>query len=684
MAEGPTEWKWDDWTRALADYHFPLDSRSVPVRYGVDEGSLSRITSLPGHEAVEQLMRVVRLHAGGHRYGALNALCERWARGARCDPPPSLPLLAVGVLAVSKMGKNGLNPSNYYQPYRALFDPDDTTDGAPDDYINYVPRMWHQVSRWLDEDLNGGRGSSTIAPHPAFPNIGYALGQALVRASDQLAIHRFFDWLQLDPDDRADDPAPAEMRAYLELWTRGKETLTKARLHRLASLVGLSEQCDDLIKASLALWTPVDDAKPVARKSGSLRVLLDTLPIGLHIAAERPVGFPDQATFSGTNASDQFELRASIDSWYAPIPLPGVDPRSVLTSGMEITGPGGRVLAHSPTKVIALRWSDDLGCFASVDRITFGETHHLLVEGGTRLSVEKFIADEGLEAPIDPSATQLLCGGTWFLFTGFRLDASVQTEPPPDLAQLIGGGGGPRLRLTRGLAIGPAKRVYIRGGAPHLACPPHPTELKFELRWSGFPEPHHFVAPQNDGEFPLEALQLRAGDYTITHAGKQLTFRVSDGLVEKTAPGTGSLSTPGDGGSARGYIVARGDGTTCRPAELPTAIASPPPGVFRVWLGPSPTDYFRAVDPRWLSELAGGLTWSVVERDCPFDPVWQIETDGQHFTATMCRSEPPQPARGSGRTLWARVIPKSALAPGATPEAQDLWLEYQRAVEQSR
>ncbi len=441
-AEAAGQWDWEAWAQSLADHFFTVDRGGMPVYFYVDEATLSDITGLPGPQAIQALMSPVRAITPGHSYRAVASMARRWGNSDRSNAPPSLPLLAVCVLAATRMGETGeISPANYYKPYRQLFDPNDNSSGAPGDYGEVIPGLWEQLNSWLDEDKAGSLGRSTIRPHPIFTWIGYALSQTLLRASDRRQLDRFFRWMQIDKD-AGDLPSGAEMRRLLGHWAKTQHSTAAHRLERIATTESMHTLCEQALTEALASWDPtrhvdVEGGRPQA----SLRIVLRETPFELGLAAERPDGFPEAATFATAGDATEASLEAAIEGWYRPVPLPAIDMACALHAGLTLAAEG-RALVLEPSTVYALAFNGDLGRYTSEASIQLGRSYHLLVARSARAEVTSFCAAEGIPAKIIPSLTSRLPGGEWFLFEGFQLNASATSTPPADLAQLIGGGGG--------------------------------------------------------------------------------------------------------------------------------------------------------------------------------------------------------------------------------------------------
>ena len=137
-------------------------------------------------------------------FDAVTAAVRGWQAGARDEPPPTLPVLALSVLAATRMHTDArARSSNYYLRLAQALVPG--ADELVVDQIRLVLRdgafipvvnMWRDLHEWLGERA-GAAGISTIRDHPELTRIGFPLSQALIRRSDRAALTRFFEALDI-------------------------------------------------------------------------------------------------------------------------------------------------------------------------------------------------------------------------------------------------------------------------------------------------------------------------------------------------------------------------------------------------------------------------------------------------------------------------------------------------------
>ena len=654
VERGNHPWSTKRWAEALVARYFATGFSQEPVTYCADADELASIRGLPAAEAVEELSSVVRQQVmPGHSYSGLWRQCQRW-RDCGCDgPPPSLPLLALNVLAASLMTAQGVGAANFYKPYRQLLDPTDDQPGMPGNYDHYVPRMWEQLSWWLNEYLGGERGISTITRHEHFVNIGYARQQAVLHASDRRRLHRFLRSIGFEP---GDDVVPDELRRALAIWARRLGSVGE-RLMRFATDQSLEPYASELLRRVAEGW----DGKTRDPRTGAIalpiRLLIEDRPFAVGLVVQREEDDPIRVELMFGGAAVQL---SSEGAFYSPAPIP-LDLASILDSGIELSG-NVASLTFDPASIHPLVYDDTLAGWVSVNGISFGEVQCLLVRKEALAGLQSWIADEGLSGGIDTAATRHLPDG-WFLIRRFRIDARPRHRPPADVADLLGSSGGARTRLVGGLSVGGLRRTYLMGGLPFLAIPSDEDSVPVELEMNG----SEAVRLRADkGELSLNMINLGPGVYRVAHPRGRLEFDVVEGMSRQPGSAVGSVCLAGvDGRPVQGLVAAV-------PApRAPVAVAVPAEGTCVV-LGPRCGDVALIETPRWLRGRLGELSWDATDVWCDFDPVWLI-TLGGTYMATLIEAREPLP--GPAGSSWEGIVMRAQLASGDDAAIQ-LWQRY--------
>ncbi len=663
------DWPHDRWTSELARFFFGGRESGVVVAFCADGGNLAALTGATESVAIESLRAAVATCVmPGYRFGNIGRLAGRWERDGMVGAPPSLPLLALTVLAASLMQREGGVPShNFYRRFREQLDPLDDQPGIPGDFGDWVPSLWRQLERWLNDHLAGASGvlvlptQEALEHNPYGKNIAHALQQAVFRASDRRHLFRFFKTIGVDPDD--DDAEPTELRRALAIWA-ARHQPGAARLARLASESLFEGYSLDLLSRLALSWDGqlVEDVS--GKPESSIRIRMQTRPLSLSLIAGRDSRMPAIAEIEGPTGRIALE---GTGNWFRPMPLP-IEPTSqILNFGLDLIG-AEVALSFEARSIVALHFDDTAGGWVDVDHLQFGELHHLLVRSESRTELMAFCDGEGLTARLDAAATPKLPSG-WFLIRDFRLDRRPSAQPPAQLAALLRSGGGARLRLVGGLKLPHLHHAYLVGGAPFLALPEDIEKRTFELFKAGIESPHDFIA--TGSEFPIGALKLDAGHYEIKYGPARIDFDLVDGIVETAGESAGTISSDGVVGM---HAVPHEQVAHTEPA--------PEDGELCVLLGPCPSDVELLHVPTWLSDLAGGLSWIAVDAWSDFEPVWRLTRPlhgSTHYMAIPVGGDPPR-MTSTGDT-WARLLLQATLDPSLTDESVvSLWSAYQAAA----
>lgn len=662
------DWSYDRWTCELATFFFGASTPGEIVTFCADGPTLATMTRAPEPVATLSLRAVVEpLVMPGYRFEFIGALASEWESDGMIGPPPSLPLLALTVLAASLMQRQGEVAShNFYRRLRKLLDPLDEQPGIPGDFGDWVPDLWRQLETWLNEHLHGESGvlvlqsQESLDHNPYGKNIAHALQQAIFRLSDRRHLYRFFRAIGVDPED--DDAEPTELRRALGLWAARHQPGT-ARLARLATESSFESYSLDLLARLARSWEGQLVQEASGKPESSIRICLRTRPLALSLLASRDDRMPESVVVGGPAGPISLEGRGQ---WFKPMTLPIALTVDVLQHGLELLG-DEVALSFEPRSFYALRFDDTVGGWVDVDHLRFGDLHQLLVRSDVRAELVTFCAAESPGARLDAAATPLLPSG-WFLIRDVRLDRRPKAQPLAHLAALLRSGGGARLRLVGGLKLPHLHHAYVAGGAPFLALPEDIRERTFKLYKDDNDLPLTFVA--TGSEFPLGALKLDSGHYEIKYGPARIDFDLIEGIVETAGEGAGSIETAGVVGMHVGPDA----------ALTPMTEPAPERGQPCVLLGPTPGDVELVHTPQWLSDVLGdgGLSWTAVDAWPDFEPVWRLERppgSRSGYLATQIGDEPPNVLPPGG--TWASLLFQAELLEGSD---SSLWNDYQQAA----
>ena len=668
------EWTYEDWTTELERHFFRDSNAGKLVTFCSDGPTLAAIAGVEEPVAIESLKAaIVPLVMPGYEFALIAESAFDWETSELVGPPPSLPLLALTVLAASQMQRDeGVASHNYYSRFRELLDPTDSDRGMPGDFGATVPRLWRQLERWLNDYLEGAMGTlllpnqDSLVHNAYLKNIAFGLQQAIFRESDKRHVYRFFRSIGVEPEE--EDPEPTELRRALALWAR-RHLTSNSRVERLATDPLFQEYCLGLLQRLARDWDGRLLEESTGLPEGLIRIFLRSRPFSISLLAARDERMPLGALLDSATGPIAITADDADDKWFWP-ELPIEVNSTILAEGIDLKG--ADIAFHfDPRLIYALRFDDDSGGWMSVDRLSFGVLHYLLVQREARLAVTAFCAQECPGARLDPSVTPLLPIG-WFLIRNFRLDRRPEAEPPEQLATLLRSGGGVRMRLVGGLKLPHFHHAYLTGGTPFLALPQGATERSFGLHKRGSDQILSFIA--TGSEFPLGALNLDEGFYEITHGLARIDFDLIEGIVETAGEGFGEIDTDGfDGLNVR---------SPCRP---PMILPLGPDHASCIILGRSPNDIELVCKPKWISAVSGGeLSWTAVDVWSDFEPVWCLTNiPGEPGSYSAIQLSDVLPNANTSGDAWSRLILESHLLKPLSSDPEGiLWDAYRDAAKE--
>lgn len=668
---------YDEWAVWLSEFFFTEEQADEEVLFAVDEMTLAEVSGLDEREAAESLARAVRLviSENWNVYQVVRRV-DSWRRAGSVGAHPALPFLALTVYAAAQMGGHeGFAAHNFYVPLRQALVPDDEGEGEPGDYLSCIRELWDDLARWAN-DYRGGRFGRLVIRDPGrHYGRGLAWQHALVRSYDLRQLDAFFRRIGLQP---GEDVTGAELRRALAAWTAGRGEPWAKRLHRVCCEEELAGYAEALLAREARKW----DGRPRDPRTGRLvvRVRLgfaSTRQPDVGVYLRWVEGLPQTLSLPlPTSQVVQLE-RDGNGQWFSPHPLEGISASKAMNEGVSLSADGYRVELR-PEDAYAFGYDDELGCWVSVDSMSYGDCHHLIVRADEVSSVIGFLQAECTEKPrVDESASRRLPRG-WKLIPKVRMDSRPQqTAVPSALASLIPAGSSPRLQLRGGLPLPVARWTYLYGGAPSVGLTTLTDDPDVWVIELGTGRRERFRAPEGPvRELPLWQLPLCPGEHEISHGGSKTKLQIVPGIVEVAGKGCGKICHHGrDGAVVRGTTV---EGAPFR--REPVIIAAPAPGDSVILLGPKPGDQLIVSLPSWFEELAGVLSWKWIDAWPDFKPAWSlIRGANGEYVASMLKAIEPEVDDGRG-TSWARKIGVASLADWEREEARVLWLRYQEVA----
>lgn len=541
---------YDRWQSVLATEF--LAPHVGPTLFFVDDSILSHLDP-DSQSASDELARSVHARinplVGKSMFDSIMAEFKRWERGLQEEAPPILPVIAVTVLAATRMRSAGsVRSTNYYLRLAETLLP-----GADDGAIETLRKnlgekggfldvvdLWRGLHTWI-EDQGGAVGISTIRQHHHFQRIGYPLSQALVRQHDQVLLTRFFSDLDFTA---GQPPSSATLFNALLIWTTADRNRLSDTFMRGLHDSEIRPLLTDVIEAHARAW----DGR-VLTSPGKLRIAirvsidLEAWTTGILFCV--PPEGPQTLSLSQPNSETTYTLIASAGyDYYAVQPEPPVSPDSLL-AGFRLSG-GAYVAELPPSPVILFSPDPQTGAWSSTDGIKPFEDHLAAVHSKYAEDFERALRDAADEnwRRIPQRRFKLLPGFTLFEDIRFtngdklsealsRLPALRRVGVTPALV--------PRARLVRGLPLATtiSRTHYLVGGEPDLLLPTGGQQSQFAtVTLNGLTE----RLPANG--FPIELRRFidEAGKHQVEVDGQTLTFTtLQDGPDPAPPAGTASL-----------------------------------------------------------------------------------------------------------------------------------------------
>jgi hypothetical protein len=671
------------WQTRLSNEFF--QNPDEPLIFFTDDDELRLLapdSANPAADLTAAVRQLVNLDAP-NMFDAVTAAARTWRGGDRDQPPPTLPVLALSVLAAARMHTDAYaRSSNYYLRLAQALLP--ASDEVVVDRVRLLLRdgafipvadMWRELDEWLDW-RKGAAGVSTIRDHPALTRIGFPLSQALIRRSDRAALTRFFDALDVRT---AGLPAAEPLAEYLRLWASRPRGLSEGFQHALSDEI-LRTLLMPLVSGLAATWDgQVITTEGLPRTQVAIAIDIDRWT-ARWVFLPGPDARPD--VLHGQVDGHQVEITVTPDPYSRLAQASATPPvtGSALRTGFRLRG-ASQIAEFPPTRAMVLAEDPDAGGWLSASAIRPFTEHVIVVSGEFTGEVQRVLqlaADAGWRVVQQQASRPLLSGFAIFrnvVFSEANSLAVALRSTPGLLKAVILPDPTARAKLINGLPI--SRRVspglYITGGEPDLLLPvgdqPHPVATTLD----GTPQEPPFQA----NGWPIELRRIgpmRPGEHVIVVDRDLLSFTLLDADPATEAPlGTGELGWDQNGNLGRGadmvitgamiggpdppapVLVRRGDIQVLligRDGKL-TTVPEPPPLSGALADGPGLTGYYFEFEPPrdavWLAELGAGRwrirrlrrvapeftalddfsrqTWPVLAGAGPVgDPLWQLYT----------------------------------------------------------
>ncbi|MEU4256702.1 hypothetical protein AB0B42_05700 [Streptomyces fradiae] len=620
--------------------------------------------------------------------------CEIWERQGSSAPPPSLPVLALSVLAATRMASSdGMLKTNFYGRWIQLFgeQPSSLRANRLEHAFHDVAVMWEELDTWL-EQTGGLYGTSTISTDEFYWKIGFPISQALVRGSDRQVLTRFFAATRLRPHNSG-KVSGRELLRRLRVWTAGRDRRLSPRLmEELASApdTGDTTLITSLVKRLADDWdgTLHEPEREHRRRAIGLRLVVADRGRRLEWLAEACDGIDE--TCVAVPGGRTFTLHKGYGDVYEG--LESLHPSwQQLAHGLRLEGEE-LVLEWAPQEVLLLRLHPHLGEWVSTEYFEPGEQHWILAADSAVRAVRSMVDALGGRTVREASAP----------VPGWKLIKGVRAVNGLAFASALDRGGDhayvlePQIRhhatLSGGLRIAPEYRAgagvaghFLRGGAPDLMLPASDSQDGcVEVVLDGHTEK---LRTDPRVPFPLCLIPLDEGEHRVGTAHSSQVFTLHDGLHEDLPPGTGTLGYLCDGTARPELSEVTGSEAAIRGADAASSISLPRTELLR-----SRVLEAMLLDPRggvhrvrqqsvpaWMaSRLPAAVLGPCVEIEVPDGCVWLVYRTATRWSvkALVAATDIPAPAPEPDDYAWAYAILSAAQR-----LQQPAWLDYVAAAE---
>ena len=663
------------WQRALAAEFFT--PQNGPLVVFIDEDVLRKIAPGMDDPAADlaQAVRDASSHTPGEYFSRIARERRLWKLDARASPPPVLPVLAITVLAATRMRSDGQALStNFYRRLAESIEPGASgmrvaqlkaeVDGSA--FLDVVD-MWCTLDEWIGEQ-DGRVGVSTIRTHERLTRIGYPQSQALLTRSDRAELTRFFAALRIR---EAGLPDENSMLRALEVWTSASSN----RLGDTFMAALGSAEIKGLIAAVVLACAAAWDGR-VVTKDGRGRI---AIRLGIDLDEWTTAwlfavleGASEPILLDGLLAADApvSLVRMPPSKYYVSDNAPDVS-SDLVTRGFRLRG-AAYAAEFSKAEVLVFARDADTGGWSSTTGITPFETHLIAVTAAESAAVSRVLTAAAAKGWVlrKQGARPLLSGFVLYEGVRFTNDTALQralSDEPRLRALGVAPTLTPRARFVRGLPLDRefAPSHYLLGGEPDLLLPTDEEPKLVLLALGGKEE----VVTSNGFPFELRRFPSPEGSTEVIADAQRLTFTLlEESVVAATPKGTATLGWDDDGNlsaatgafnvigavvsgtfAATSVMGRRGRDETWLLLDGGTAlpVAEPTPPVFTNAAGFAFTSqYFEAPAPKatqWLAQRSG-TSWHL-SRLGPGDP--QEVQASFDVLATWRRTSEP-----SGSALW--------------------------------
>lgn len=657
------------WQNTLSEKF--LFEQSGAFVFFIDDSELRRIAPHLEDPAPDLALAVRNLSSLTHGayFGSVERERRLWQHGDRAKPPPVLPVLALTVLAATRMHSDDKALStNYYLRLAQSLDP----TAGPDQLtalqeemrsaFQDVVSMWISLHEWVTGQ--GGRvGASTIRTHERLTRIGYPQSQALLTRNDRAELTRLFTVMGLEPDSLPDEKT---MLGALDVWTSRRQN----RLGETLMAALQDDQRRGLIAAVILAFAAAWDGRVVTRDGRrpiAIRLGIDLeewttewlFPLQDHVGS--PI-LLDGLTSSDAQVSLSYEPPYR---YYVTENAPAVTPE-LIHQGFRLRD--SQFAAEFPrTEILIFLRDVQTGAWSSTAGITPFETHVIAASVAESSAVLRVLKRAGGDdwTVRRQSTNPLLPGFTIFEGVRFTDDNALQAalSEEPNLRVLgVAPTLVPRARFVRGLPIDRelAPHHYLLGGEPDVLMPtPEEPDLAV-LSLNGVEE----LIMANGFPFPLRRFPFPEGKVDVVADGQSLQFTLrAESALASEPRGTGAA-----GWSADGTLTSDAASMRIR-GGIVEAVADAPFVLCRrdreeTWLLVEGGQAHRCIQPGSPTfAIEAGFPHAPTYFEVPLSPSaqWIAQREGEVWHLARLTPGTPREVRASFDVLgtWARTADAS-------------------------
>ncbi|MGC4808725.1 hypothetical protein [Micromonospora sp. DT233] len=653
------------WQEILACRYFGEAQAGRPVLLMAGDDELAELGG--AGSLTDAVARRLRLADEAMMFWPVEAAVARWRRGGRAEPPPCLPLLAVTVLAATRMHRDDrAAPHAYYIRLAEALQPSAPLHelarlrGRLSQAFDAVVGLWRVLHDWL-EGARGERGVSTIRTGGHFHRIGYPLSQALIRAEDRYRLTEFFSAVGVD---RIGTSNVESLLYHLRIWAsrpRGLSPRLVTALHDDAD----TELLGGVLSSLAGHWDGVVRER-AGRRRARLRACADIDLWTMRWEVERVPGIDEDVV--QMPGGGELKLSARLDGELYD--LDGYVPSFPNTLRNGLHAFGTQLALHVPAaEVVVMRRDPTIGAWAAQPGVVAFADQVLLVAAAAEAEVSR-VLETAADAGWKRARSSLLPGWSTFLNVRMVNPAAVEGMLPglrEGVASAMRQDAGALPVLCHGLPVGSGlgRRHYLAGGEPDMLLPAgeQPRMVSAVLdgaeqqfRAGGFPVPLRMLGPLSVGRHHLVADRTDLG------------FTVLDTL------GAGAVPVDPAGDVVQGAWVGVGD-----PGGQPVLVRRGLAEAYALLDDGSVEGIDEPTVPVWLEAHVGPGPTYRFEYLPPARAAWIAERSRLGWRVRPVHAAPCAVHRldSAARTVWERLLGSATQVTGEL----DRWRLYARAVE---